>query len=116
MSKGKAMHLNSNYPTEFYVSDVGYLVIKQDCFECGRNTQFLLTPEQTKVVYKETHDKLALTTTFPSGGSLKFSVSRGGEKLMVGFSNDPVICKQQLACVAKWVKLSESESNGQRML
>ena len=51
MSKGNAMHLNSNYPTEFYVSDVGYLVIKQDCFECGRNTQFLLTPEQTKVVY-----------------------------------------------------------------
>jgi hypothetical protein len=72
--------------------------------------------KQTKVVYKETHDKLALTTTFPSGGSLKFSVSRGGEKLMVGFSNDPVICKQQLACVAKWVKLSDSESNGQRML
>jgi hypothetical protein len=51
MSKGKVMHLNSNYPTEFYVSSSGYLVIKQDCFECGRLTQFLLTPEQTKVVY-----------------------------------------------------------------
>jgi len=51
MSKGNAMHLNDSYPTEFYVSDVGYLVIKQDCFECGRVTQFLLSPEQTKVFF-----------------------------------------------------------------
>jgi hypothetical protein len=51
MSKGNAMHLNDSYPTEFYVSDIGYLTIKQDCFECGRNTQFLLSPEQTKVFF-----------------------------------------------------------------
>ena len=51
MSEGNAMHLNDSYPTEFYVSDVGYLVIKQDCFECGRVTQFLLSPEQTKVFF-----------------------------------------------------------------
>jgi hypothetical protein len=45
------MHLSNSYPTEFYVSDVGYLVIKQDCFECGRVTQFLISPEQTKVFF-----------------------------------------------------------------
>lgn len=52
MPKGIAMHLNDSYPTEFYVSDCGYLVIKQECFECGRVTQFLLSPEQVKVFYK----------------------------------------------------------------
>jgi hypothetical protein len=45
------MHLADSYPTEFYVSDAGYLVIKQDCFECGRNTMFLITPEQAKVLF-----------------------------------------------------------------
>lgn len=45
------MHLSDSYPTEFYVSDAGYLVIKQDCFECGRVTQFLISPEQTKVFF-----------------------------------------------------------------
>ena len=35
-----------SYPTEFYVSDVGYLVLKQECFGCGYETQFLITPEQ----------------------------------------------------------------------
>jgi hypothetical protein len=45
------MRLHDSYPTEFYVSDVGYLTIKQDCFECGRVTTFLLSPEQTKVFF-----------------------------------------------------------------
>jgi len=39
-----------SYPTEFYVSDVGYLVLKQECFGCGYETQFLITPEQTKIL------------------------------------------------------------------
>ena len=45
------MILNSASPTEFYVSDVGYLVIKQECWECGRNSQFLLTPDQTRILF-----------------------------------------------------------------
>jgi len=45
------MRLQDSYPTEFYVSDCGYFVIKQDCFECGRETQFLISPEQTKVLF-----------------------------------------------------------------
>jgi len=45
------MRLQDSYPTEFYVSDTGYLVIKQECFECGKETSFLLSPEQTKVFF-----------------------------------------------------------------
>jgi len=44
------MHFLNSYPTEFYISDVGYLVIKQECFECGHTAQFLITPEQTKIL------------------------------------------------------------------
>lgn len=56
MSKGNAMHLHDSYPTEFYVSDIGYFVMKQECFECGRETQFLLSPEQTKVIFNQLPD------------------------------------------------------------
>lgn len=45
------MRLNDSYPTEFYVSDVGYLAIKQDCPECDRLSTFLLSPEQTKIFF-----------------------------------------------------------------
>lgn len=44
------MRLQSSYPTEFYVSDLGYLVIKQECCDCGRYTQFLISPEQTTIL------------------------------------------------------------------
>ena len=56
------MHLHDSYPTEFYVSDVGYLVLKQDCFECGRVTQFLISPEQTKVIFNLLPDLMKLQT------------------------------------------------------
>jgi hypothetical protein len=45
------MNFLNSYATELYVADTGYLVIKQECFECGRNTQFLITPEQTKILF-----------------------------------------------------------------
>ena len=44
------MNFLDSYPTEFYISDVGYLVLKQECFGCGHETQFLITPEQTKIL------------------------------------------------------------------
>jgi hypothetical protein len=46
------MRLLESYSTEFYVSDSGYLVIKQEHMECGYEASFLLTPEQTKALYK----------------------------------------------------------------
>lgn len=42
--------MNAAYETEFYVSDVGYLVLKQECFECGHNTKFLLSPSQAEAL------------------------------------------------------------------
>jgi hypothetical protein len=44
------MNFLDSYPTEFYISDIGYLVFKQECFECGHQTMFLITPEQTKIL------------------------------------------------------------------
>ena len=44
------MRMRAAYETEFYVSDVGYLVLKQECFECGKLTQFLLSPSQTEAL------------------------------------------------------------------
>ncbi len=57
------MRLQDSYPTEFYVSDCGYFVIKQDCFECGRETQFLISPEQTKVLFNLLPDLMQEQTT-----------------------------------------------------
>ena len=45
------MRLLETYPTDFYISDVGYLTIIQSCNECGRETTFLISPEQTKIIF-----------------------------------------------------------------
>ena len=45
------MRLLESYSTEFYVSDSGYLVIKQEHIECGYEAQFLISPDQTKVLF-----------------------------------------------------------------
>jgi hypothetical protein len=45
------MKMFQSYQTEFYVSDAGFLVIKQDCFFDGEAPQFLLSPEQTKLLF-----------------------------------------------------------------
>ena len=57
------MRLQDSYPIEFYVSDCGYFVIKQDCFECGRETQFLISPEQTKILFNLLPDLMKEQTT-----------------------------------------------------
>ena len=57
------MRLQDSYPTEFYVSDCGYFVIKQECFECGRETQFLISPEQTKILFNLLPDLMKEQTT-----------------------------------------------------
>ena len=61
------MNFLDSYPTEFYVSDVGYLVLKQDCFECGRYTQFLISPEQTKILFNLLPDLMKQQTVSWTG-------------------------------------------------
>ena len=65
--KGNKMHLNNSYLTEFYVSNSGYLVLKQECFECGKVTQFLISPEQTKVLFNLLPDLMKEQTQNWSG-------------------------------------------------
>jgi hypothetical protein len=45
------MRLLETYSTDIYVSDVGYLAIKQTCGECGHEPTYLLSPEQTKILF-----------------------------------------------------------------
>ena len=47
------MRLAESYTTEFYISDAGYLVIKQECMECGKESTFMLTQEQTRILYRK---------------------------------------------------------------
>jgi len=57
------MQLLQSYPTEFYVSDCGYLVIKQEHIECGYEAQFLISPDQTKVLFNLLPDLMKEQTT-----------------------------------------------------
>ena len=45
------MQLLESYPVEFYVSDCGYLVIEQQSIEFGNDVSFLISPEQTKILF-----------------------------------------------------------------
>jgi hypothetical protein len=45
------MQLLESYPVEFYVSDSGYLVIEQNSIEFGKDAFFLISPEQTKILF-----------------------------------------------------------------
>ena len=57
-----------------------------------------ITPIKTKI----THDSMKLEVKFPTGGILKWGISRSRETLTVGFSNDPVIGKKQVGTVGLW--------------
>lgn len=57
------MRLLESISTEFYISDSGYFVISQDCFECGKPSKFVLSPEQTKVLFNLLPDLMQDQTT-----------------------------------------------------
>ena len=45
------MRLLETYPTDIYVSDVGYLIIEQDLNDGNGETRFLISPEQTRIIF-----------------------------------------------------------------
>ena len=45
------MKLLETYPTDIYVSDVGYLIIEQDLNDGDGETRFLISPEQTRIIF-----------------------------------------------------------------
>jgi len=65
------MKIKGSQATEFYVSNDGHLVIKQDSFEYGKAITFVLTPEQTKILNLEMpniikQQKLFWSNVYPS--------------------------------------------------
>ncbi len=45
------MRLLNGYQTEFYVSNAGYLVIRQESFDNPSPVEIILTPEQAKILF-----------------------------------------------------------------
>ena len=45
------MKLLESYTTDVYVSDIGYLVIEQDLNDGDGERTFLISPEQTKIIF-----------------------------------------------------------------
>jgi hypothetical protein len=45
------MKLLEAYTTDVYVSDIGYLIIEQDLNDGDGERMFLISPEQTKIIF-----------------------------------------------------------------
>ena len=69
--------------------------------------------KQTKITRKENFYSMWIKAPFPSGANLRFSISRGGERLSLGFSNDMKELKRQSKIFADWLKLRVGENNSQ---
>ena len=45
------MRLLESYTTDVYVSDIGHLIIEQDLNDGDGKRMFLISPEQTKIIF-----------------------------------------------------------------
>ena len=68
----------------------------------------------TKISKRTTFDRLSLSAKFNSGASLKYSISRNGEKLDLAFSNDATVLKEQSRIICEWLD-SKKETNQERI-
>jgi hypothetical protein len=50
-TQGDEMKLTGTNPTKFHLGETGFLVISQQCVSCGDEASFLLSPEQTKILF-----------------------------------------------------------------
>ena len=57
---------------------------------------------------------MTLTAKFETGGTLHFSVGRGGERLEVAFSNDDNELMKQTETVKKYMEFRKCELNADR--
>jgi hypothetical protein len=64
-----------------------------------------------KITKNYSHDNMSLSVKLPTGGSMKFSVGRSGERLEVCFSNDDNELMGQTNSVKLYMKLMEGETN-----
>ncbi|MCK9576363.1 MAG: hypothetical protein WC979_00420 [Candidatus Pacearchaeota archaeon] len=68
----------------------------------------------TKINKKIGHDSMSISGVMQSGANVKFTINRGGEKIVAGLSNDIKIAKVQLLTLQTWLKLRDGENNAQR--
>lgn len=60
------------------------------------------------------HDSMSISATFPTGGSIKFSVGWDGEKIEVAGSNNGLIMTEQSKVANKYLKFRKGETNKDR--
>jgi hypothetical protein len=72
-------------------------------------------PTSTQVSTSITHDRLSVKAKFPTGGTVRFSITRSGEQLGVAGSNDPATAKLQLKAVAAWIERLRAAMKGQEL-
>ncbi len=63
----------------------------------------------------ETHDRLSVRATYPTGGTFTFTIGRSGERLTWGGSNDKKTAEGEMAKFMAWMKHRGDEKNGERM-
>lgn len=49
----KIIKMTETFRTKFYVSEAGFLVIQQDSYEFGKEVTFLLSPDQTEILFSK---------------------------------------------------------------
>jgi hypothetical protein len=49
----KVITMTETLKTRFYVADSGFLVIQQDSYEYGKEVTFLLSPDQTEILFSK---------------------------------------------------------------
>lgn len=70
---------------------------------------------QTKVSKTVTHDRMSIAAKYPTGGAVRFSISRNGETLSVAGSNDPQVSREQVKCVNAFCLYQGNETNQNRI-
>lgn len=68
----------------------------------------------TKVIKRETYDRIVVKAQYPTGGSVELRINRNSESLVVGGSNDPELSRHQAKVIQKWSDYLPGESNKQR--
>lgn len=69
-----------------------------------------------KIDMRITHDALSLAAKWQTGASLRFSITRSGERLTVAFSNDKAILAAQTKRLVAWIRRRPGETNEARIL
>jgi hypothetical protein len=68
----------------------------------------------TKIKKRYTFDSMKLEAIMQSGATVKFSITRSGERLVSCLSNDINIAKAQTESLSVWIKRRDKESNRER--